>query len=128
LNGLDSFKGSNIVIVGTPHVNPAVYMLYVAALGLDTRVCRNSEKPMNIPIERNGMEFFFNTFPKGALREIQLHLIESELEQAIGRARVLRHKCEVTVLSNYPIVGAEFRPFSKENLEKMDLKPILEQK
>ncbi|OGS23257.1 MAG: hypothetical protein A2252_09230 [Elusimicrobia bacterium RIFOXYA2_FULL_39_19] len=127
LNGLDSFSGNNIVIVGTPHVNPTVYSLYAAALGLDTRLGRTSERPEYIPIERNGMEFYFNTFSKGsALREIQLFLIESELEQAIGRARVLRQPCEVTVLSNCPIVGAEFRYFSKENREKMSLKAVFQ--
>ena len=42
------------------------------------------------------------------LREIQLHMIESELLQAIGRARLLRNKCKVILLSNLPITQAEF--------------------
>lgn len=43
------------------------------------------------------------------LRDIQLWLIESELQQAIGRARLLRNNCSVFLFSNYPIEQAEFK-------------------
>jgi len=42
------------------------------------------------------------------LREIQISIIESELIQSIGRARLLRNDCTVVVLSNLPIQQAEF--------------------
>jgi hypothetical protein len=35
-------------------------------------------------------------------------MIESELVQAIGRARLVRYQCCVTVLNNLPIPGADF--------------------
>lgn len=60
-------------------------------------------------IERNGYEFWFTTFDKELIREIQLWEIETELIQAIGRARAIREDCSVLVLSNYPIPGARIK-------------------
>ena len=47
------------------------------------------------------------TFADKSMRNLQLFLIETELEQAIGRARVLREDCAVYVFSNYPCKQAE---------------------
>ena len=41
------------------------------------------------------------------LRLVQFWMIESELEQAIGRARLLRHDCTVHLFSNFPLKQAE---------------------
>ena len=61
------------------------------------------------PVRRNGYEFYFFRFDNEDLRELQLHIVESELIQAVGRARLLRNDCTVTLLSNLPLPGAEFR-------------------
>lgn len=58
-------------------------------------------------IKRNNYEFPFMTFANESMRNLQLFLIETELEQAIGRARVLREDCTVYVFSNYPCQQAE---------------------
>jgi hypothetical protein len=42
------------------------------------------------------------------MQQLQLHLIENELLQAIGRARLVREDCTVTVLNNLPIQGADY--------------------
>ena len=34
-------------------------------------------------------------------------MIESELEQAVGRARLLRHACTVHLFSNFPLKQAK---------------------
>ena len=47
------------------------------------------------------------TFADKSMRNLQLFFIETELEQAIGRARVLREDCIVYVFSNYPCKQAE---------------------
>jgi hypothetical protein len=44
-------------------------------------------------ITYNGYEFFMNTFDNYILRTIQIWLIDSALEQAVGRARLLRQDC-----------------------------------
>jgi hypothetical protein len=45
----------------------------------------------------------FNCYDNLELREIQLGLIESDLIQAIGRARTLRTDATVEVYSNFPL-------------------------
>jgi len=54
-------------------------------------------------IEQNGFKFKFNCYTNKALRNIQLSLIESDLIQAVGRARTLRYKAKVVVYSNFPL-------------------------
>lgn len=44
-----------------------------------------------------------NTFKDYHLRTIQMWLIESLLEQAVGRARLLRFDCTVNVFVRFPI-------------------------
>lgn len=119
--GINAFSGQDIAVVGTPHVNPIVYLLFANALGRKPRGCNTAKNSMNyIKIKRNGFEFYFQTYNKeDILQEIQLYLIESELLQAIGRARALRNCCTVTVLSNLPVQGAEFKYLTKDELEKL---------
>ena len=94
--GLDMFKGENIAVIGTPHVNPITYILLANALGKKPR-CNDTRTSMSYTkVKRGGYEFYFNTFSNDeSLREIQLFLIESELIQAVGRARILRNHCTV---------------------------------
>jgi len=50
--------------------------------------------------------FKFYTYSDPILRDIQFWLIESELEQAVGRARLLRKDCVVYLYSNFPLSQA----------------------
>jgi hypothetical protein len=54
-------------------------------------------------IEYNGFRFMFNCYDNSELREIQLGLIESDLIQAVGRARTLRTEAIVELYSNFPL-------------------------
>lgn len=100
--GFDNLKGKDIAIVGTPHNRPALYKLLGEALGYNT-----AGNITNHRVERNNYEFRIMTFADKSMRNLQLFLIETELEQAIGRARVLREDCTVYVFSNYPCQQAE---------------------
>lgn len=117
--GIDTLNGMDLAIIGTPHVHPTVYMLMADALGLiikpeDYRLMSYQK------VQYNGFEFRFETFSQNEdLQHIQFYLIQSELEQAIGRARLLRNNCEVLVLSNFPIPGASFCYLSKEQEENL---------
>lgn len=119
--GINAFSGQDIAVVGTPHLNPIVYLLFANALGKKPRGCNTAKNSTSyIKIKRNGFEFYFQTYNKeDILQEIQLYLIEAELLQAIGRARALRNECTVTVLSNLPVQGAEFKYLTKEELEEI---------
>lgn len=51
--------------------------------------------------------FQMMTFENKLMQELQFYFLESELEQAIGRARLLRFDCTVFLFSNYPCRQAE---------------------
>ena len=118
LTGLDQFGGQDLVVVGTPHMNPDVYLLYGSVLGYKMS---NPEytKIEYREVEYHGCRFMFNTYQNKELQEIQLSLIESELIQAVGRARTIRNNCKVTVLSNFPVLGATFRTLPKEEINQL---------
>ena len=60
-------------------------------------------------INYNGFTFKMNCYDHEELRSIQLALIESDLIQAIGRARTLRTNATVEVYSNFPLrISREF--------------------
>lgn len=104
LEGVNILDGQDMAVIGTPHLNELVYKLYAAALGIDL-----SDTAMRYQeISYNNFNFYFQTYNNEQLRQIQLWLIESELQQAIGRARLLRNACKVYLFSNFPIEQAEF--------------------
>lgn len=108
LSGLNKFSGLDIHVVGTPHCNPIAYMLIANALGYKPRL--EDDQMRYAAITYNGLRFHFQTFSNNeVLQQIQLHVIVAELMQAIGRARILREDCTVTVLSNMPIPGAQYK-------------------
>lgn len=47
--------------------------------------------------------FYLNTYKNEGLQMIQIWLISSQLEQAVGRARLLREDCTVTVFAGFPV-------------------------
>lgn len=106
-SGYDSLKGKDIAIVGTPHRNNAEYFLTARILGIDVN---NIDSSMLFQkVEYNGFRFKFNSFVDEGLRNIQLSLIESDLIQAVGRARTLRTDAHVDLYSNFPLrISDEF--------------------
>lgn len=116
VEGLDGLGGQNLAVIGTPHLPPLTYLLLASALGLRPSLY---DSTMQYRLVRyGGYEFWFETFTDNeGLRDIQLWSIETELVQAVGRARVLRNDCQVTVFSNFPVPGAEFVYLSKQQWE-----------
>jgi hypothetical protein len=100
-SGYDTLAGQDLVVVGTPHRNNVEYLLLAKILGIDFKT---SDTTMGYKeIEYNGFRFMFKCYDHPELREIQLGLIESDLTQAIGRARTLRTDATVEVYSNFPL-------------------------
>jgi hypothetical protein len=100
--GYNNLKGKDIMVIGTPHINPIVYLFHAEFLGIDTNTI---DKKMEYQtIQWKGMQFKFQTFKNPDLRNIQLYLIEGELIQAIGRARTIRTDAQVQVFSNFPLL------------------------
>jgi hypothetical protein len=102
--GYDGLNGQDIAVVGTPHLNDVVYKLFASAVGMDVNETCDMQTRL---VEYNGFRFYFKTFESDDLRQIQLEMIESELIQAVGRARVLRNECTVEVYSNLPLQKAQ---------------------
>lgn len=100
-SGSDKMKGEDLAVVGTPHRNTSEYLLIAKVLGIDFKT---TDTTMSVQkIEYNGFRFKMNCYDNEDLRSIQLALIESELVQAVGRARTLRTKATVEVFSNFPL-------------------------
>ncbi|MCL2052856.1 MAG: hypothetical protein FWG90_00220 [Oscillospiraceae bacterium] len=103
--GCDFMKGCNIDVIGTPHQPDWIYKLFAFSMGLDFNRYARSKFQQT---EHNGVRFWFPTFEDKTLRDIQFYLIESELEQAVGRARLLRFDCTVNLFSNFPLLQANY--------------------
>lgn len=98
--GSNMLEGENILVVGTPYHAEFIYKLAAFSMGLEFD---EDEKMMIQDVIHNGYRFRFTTFQDEGLRAIHLWMIESELEQAVGRARLLRNDCEVHLFSNFPL-------------------------
>ncbi|OBQ05484.1 MAG: hypothetical protein AN482_16510 [Anabaena sp. LE011-02] len=108
--GSNELKGKDIAVVGTPHISPIVVGLYASILGI-----RLNEKDLNDrgyyhfkqqQVIHNGYQFWISTYNNQDLRNIQFYFIESELKQAVGRARPNTEPVTVHLFSNYPLPEA----------------------
>jgi hypothetical protein len=105
--GIDCMKGRNIDVIGTPHQPDWIYKLFAYSFGLDADL-EEKIKP-NTTVEHNGYKFRFTTFNDKVLRYIQFYMLESELEQSIGRGRPLRYDCTINVFANFPVRQANIK-------------------
>ena len=109
--GCDVLKNKDIDVIGTPHQAEWIYKLFAYSLGYDV----DENIKHNTIVENNGFRFRFSTYDDEVLRSIQFYMIESELEQAVGRARLLRYDCTVNLFSNYPLRQAVLRESEYED-------------
>lgn len=101
--GSNMLEGEDVLVVGTPYHAEFLYKLAAISMGIKF----DEEEKMTLQtIDYNGYRFQFTTFQNEELRKIHLWMIESELEQAVGRARLLRNACTVNLFSNFPLSQA----------------------
>ena len=103
---------------------PFIYELIGKYLGYDVSInanigkknlSGNTEAPecdvsANMSVRKVRNEYYsfqMMTFENKLMQELQFYFLESELEQAIGRARLLRFDCTAFLFSNYPCRQAE---------------------
>jgi len=102
--GSNELEGKDILVIGTPYHADFLYRLAAFTMGLDF----NEDEEVELQIvKHNGYRFRFTTFKNEDLQALQFWMIESELEQAVGRARLLRNPCEVHLFSNFPLRQAK---------------------
>ena len=99
--GCNSLAGEDIAVVGTPHMAEFMYKLFAFQMGYDI-----SDELHDQEVTHGGYKFKIMTYENDVLRNIQFWMIESELEQAVGRARLLRKNCIVMLYSNFPLPQA----------------------
>ena len=102
--GSNMLEGQDILVIGTPYHAEFIYKLAAFSMGIEFDA---GEKMTLQTIGYNGYRFQFTTFQNKELRKIHLWMIESELEQAVGRARLLRNACTVHLFSNFPLSQAQ---------------------
>jgi len=102
IDGLNCLEGKNISVIGLPNVADMVYILYGMAAGMQAEAY-----PMqSMRTSYNGYNFRIKTFQSDILRKIHLWMLESHLEQAVGRARLLRYSCTVKVFARFQVAQA----------------------
>lgn len=102
--GTNIYNGKNGLIVGTPHLKEESYKLIACYLG--ENVNKEDCEIRRREVLYNGFKFNIMSYSNEVLREIQLYMISSELEQSIGRSRLLRNDAKVYVFSNFPCMQA----------------------
>lgn len=112
-DGLNTMEGKDLLVVGTPYHPEFLYKLVAHNLGF---LFNENEKMSLQHISHNGYKTWFRTFEDENLRAVHFWMIESELEQAVGRARLPRYDCNVYVFSNFPLRQAKIRDFDYSKL------------
>ncbi len=104
VEGINNLKGRNLAVIGLPNVDDVVYCLYGMRMGTD--VGKANMYPQRITYKNKS--FYLNTYKNEVLQMIQTWIISSQLEQAVGRARLLREECTVMVFAGFPVEQAEY--------------------
>lgn len=99
--GINGLSGKDLAIVGTPYSVDENYKLIACYLGADVNK-KEDKRPSWRRVDYKNDSFLITTYADKILREVQLYSIESELEQCVGRARLLRNDCTVYVFSSFP--------------------------
>ncbi|SKA91441.1 hypothetical protein SAMN05443428_11159 [Caloramator quimbayensis] len=102
--GLNFLEGQDIAVIGTYRTQEIQYLLFAKMLD-DTVETRDLETENQV-VEYNGFRFHLYTFKHPVVRQVQLYMINSELEQCVGRARILRNNNKVHLVAKLPLEDA----------------------
>ena len=101
--GTNEYSGKNAAIIGTPYSLDYAYKLIGSYLDINVNNCTMKRQR----VIYNGYRFPFMTFEDDFLQRLHLYMINSELEQCIGRSRLLRTDAKVYLFSSFPCSQAE---------------------
>lgn len=119
--GVNDLEGKTIGIVGTPFKRPEAYKLLACYLGEEVNQ-KIDERPKIRRVNYKNCSFLITTYHNDLLNELLLYSLESELEQCVGRARLLRNECKVYLLSCFPCEQAELHISNYLGKRSYDLK------
>ena len=106
VEGTNNMEKENVICLGTPSIPGGLVLLKAFNLGIEfiPSDCQFGYREVNY----NGYKFNFTTFKSEALQKIHFNQIESDLLQAVGRARVGLHDCNVYIYSDFPLKNVKF--------------------
>jgi len=107
--GVDYLKGMDINVIGTNYLTEFIYKLFPYTIGLDFD--EDAKPQPNLPVTHNGYRFRFTTYEDKVLRDFQFWMLESDAEQTVGRARLLRNDCNVYLHSSFPTEQAIMKKY-----------------
>lgn len=106
--GYDTLNGKNLIVAGTPHIPSG--NIKIASLLLFHHMFNNQsieiaeEMKTQKRYQINGVLIRFPSYDNCYIRLTQFYLVQTELLQAVGRARLNRNKNnEVLLFSNFPL-------------------------
>ncbi len=106
-SGFDHLKGKNLAVIGSPNITDAAYKMYALLLfgdGFNVHEKINTKTKL----ENTGLSVRYPTFEDKTLSTVQRYVLESELLQMIGRARLVNYpECRVLLFSRYPLQESE---------------------
>lgn len=104
--GFNTASGKNIGVIGTPRLPQHALMLLAHAAG--ERVNPGEFELKCRTIRRHEFEVSLHCVSDDAfIQAMEFAVVERELIQAVGRARLLENECEVHLFSNYVLSGGE---------------------
>ncbi|MCM2532145.1 hypothetical protein NDK43_06755 [Neobacillus pocheonensis] len=120
--GYDELNGKNIVVVGTPSLPPwKLALLTYQIFGKLPRSTYYNTKRETIDfdfkmqkMEESGYQFAINTFTHPEdynARVVHLWQTSSDIEQAVGRARLIDNDCTVYVFSRIPVKQCKIKKY-----------------
>lgn len=113
-SGYDGYKGRNVVVLGTPHKPPKIFHKFIMTGDKEIDISMSDRK-----VKWREFEFRFKAYNDEDLMNLQMDAIESDLIQAVGRARALREEdVNVEIYSNFPLYIAD--KFITPNGEKQN--------
>ena len=101
VTGLNDLIGKNINVVGTPRL-PSYVVSLIASM-FTHNINDQSDEAKSIEIVINNFKFTYLTYTNPILQAIDLNYTSSQLEQAVGRSRLINNDCNVNVFSHYPV-------------------------
>lgn len=116
-SGYDHLGGKNMVVLGTPNYPVDSYrMMGLLIFGNTFDVMSEFSTGKN---EVNGFKKKYATFKDSTLQLVQQYVVETELSQAVGRARLLNNnEAQVLLLSGFPLNESSVVHYSGKTIIK----------
>jgi len=110
-SGYNTLTGQDLIVVGTypiPSTDLKLYSLLLFDVILQESEFNEIEMEDHKRYDINGIRLMFPSFDNPYVRISQFYLLQSELVQAVGRARLIRHpEAKVLLFSNFPVEEAD---------------------